>query len=41
MQKFATSDAKLDMTIVHADAATLMKNLMRENKDAQTEIDEG
>ena len=41
MQKFATADAKLDMTIVHADAATLMKNLMRENKDAQAEIDEG
>ena len=29
------------MTIVHADASTLMKNLMRENKDAQAEIDEG
>ena len=41
MQKFATADAKLDMTIVHADAATLMKNLMRENKDAQAQIDEG
>ena len=41
MQKFATADAKLDMTIVHADAATLMKTLMRENKDAQAEIDEG
>ena len=41
MQKFATADAELDMTIVHADASTLMKNLMRENKDAQAEIDEG
>ena len=41
MQKFATVDAKLDMTIVHADAANPMKNLMRENKDAQAEIDEG
>ena len=29
------------MTIVHADASTLMKNLMRENKNAQAEIDEG
>ena len=25
----------------HVDASTLMKNLMRENKDAQAEIDEG
>ena len=41
MQKFATADAELDMTIVHADASTLMKNLMRENKDVQAEIDEG
>ncbi len=41
MQKFATADAELDMTIVHADASTLMKNLMRENMDAQAEIDEG
>lgn len=41
MQKFATADAELDMTIVHVDASTLMKNLMRENKDAQAEIDEG
>ena len=41
MQKFATADAELDMTIVHADASTLMKNLMRENQDAQAEIDEG
>jgi aspartate racemase len=29
------------MTIVHADASTLMKNLMRDNKDAQAEIYEG
>ena len=41
MQKFATADAKLDMTIVHVDASTLMKNLMRENKNAQAKIDEG
>ncbi|MFZ8868843.1 MAG: hypothetical protein ACO2YK_09785 [Paracoccaceae bacterium] len=41
MQKFETADAELDMTIVHVDASTLMKNLMRENKDAQAEIDEG
>ena len=41
MQKFETADAELDMTIVHVHASTLMKNLMRENKDAQAEIDEG
>jgi aspartate racemase len=29
------------MRIVHADASTLMKNLMRDNKDAQAEIYEG
>jgi hypothetical protein len=41
MQKFATADTELDMTLVHADASTLMKNLMRDNKDAQAEIHEG
>lgn len=41
IQKFEAADAKLDMRIVHADASTLMKNLMRDNKDAQAEIYEG
>ena len=34
IQKFASTDAELDMTIVHADAPTLVKNLMNDNKDA-------
>ena len=38
IQKFASIDAKLEMTIVHADAPTLVKNLMSDNKDAQVEI---
>ena len=38
IQKFASTDAKLEMTIVHADAPTLVKNLMSDNKDAQVEI---
>ena len=41
IQKFASGDAELDMTIVHADAPTLVKNLMSDNKDAQVEIYEG
>lgn len=41
MQKFTTADEKLDLAIIHADAATLMKNLMRDNKKAQVEIYEG
>ena len=41
IQKFASTDAELDMTIVHADAPTLVKNLMSDNKDAQVEIYEG
>jgi aspartate racemase len=41
IQKFASADAELDMTIVHADAPTLVKNLMSDNKDAQVEIYEG
>ena len=38
IQKFASTDAELDMTIVHADAPTLVKNLMSDNKDAQVAI---
>ena len=38
IQKFASADAELDMTIVHADAPTLVKNLMSDNKDAQVAI---
>ena len=38
IQKFASADAALDMTIVHADAPTLVKNLMSDNKDAQVAI---
>ena len=33
--RFASKDADLNMTIVHADAPTLVKNLMDDNKDAQ------
>ena len=36
--RFASEDADLDMTIVHADAPTLVKNLMDNNKDAQVAI---
>ena len=36
--RFASEDADLDMTIVHADAPTLVKNLMDDNKDAQVAI---
>ena len=36
--RFASEDAALDMTIVHADAPTLVKNLMDDNKDAQVAI---
>jgi len=38
IEKFASEDADLDMTIVHADASTLVKNLMDDNKDAQVSI---
>ena len=38
IEKFASEDADLDMTIVHADASTLVKNLMDDNKDAQVAI---
>ena len=40
IQKFASGDAELDMTIVHADAPTLVKNLMSDNKDAQVAIND-
>ena len=36
--RFASEDADLDMTIVHADAPTLEENLMDDNKDAQVAI---
>ena len=36
--RFASEDADLDMTIVHVDAPTLVKNLMNDNKDAQVAI---
>ena len=36
--RFASEDADLEMTIVHADAPTLVKNLMDDNKDAQVAI---
>ena len=38
IEKFASEDADLDMTIVHADAPTLVKNLMDDNKDAQVAV---
>ena len=41
IEKFASEDADLDMTIVHADASTLVKNLMDDNKDAQVSIYNG
>ena len=41
IRKFASEDVTLDMTIVHADAPTLIKNLMDDNKDAQVAIYEG
>ena len=36
--RFASEDADLNMTIVHADAPTLVKNLMDDNKNAQVAI---
>ena len=39
--RFASEDADLDMTIVHADAPTLVQNLMSDNKDAQVAIYNG
>ena len=41
IKKFASGDANLDMTIVHADAPTLVKNLMDDNSDAQVAIYQG
>ena len=41
IEKFASEDADLDMTIVHAEASTLVKNLMDDNKDAQVNIYSG
>ena len=38
IEKFASEEKNLDMTIVHADAPTLIKNLMEDNKDAQVAI---
>ena len=32
IEKFASEEKNLDMTIVHADAPTLIKNLMDDNK---------
>ena len=33
--RFASKDADVGMIIVHADASTLVKNFMDDNKDAQ------
>ena len=38
IEKFASKKKNLDMTIVHADAPTLIKNLMEDNKDRQVTI---
>ena len=38
IEKFASEEKNLDMTIVHADAPTLIKNLMDDNKDGQVAI---
>ena len=38
IEKFASEEKNLDMTIVHADAPTLTKNLMDDNKDGQVAI---
>ena len=35
IKKFSSENIELDMTIVHADTPTLVKNLMSDNKDAQ------
>ena len=41
IERFASKDADLDMTIVHAYAPTLVKNLIDDNKNAQVAIYEG
>ena len=38
IERFASEGKNLDMTIVHADAPTLIKNLMEDNKDRQVAI---
>ena len=38
IQKFASEDVKLEITIVHADAPTLVNNLMNNDTDAQVAI---
>ena len=38
IERFASKRKNLDMTIVHADAPTLIKNLMEDNKDRQVAI---
>ncbi len=38
IERFASEEKNLDMTIVHADAPTLIKNLMEDNKDGQVAI---
>ena len=38
IERFASEEKNLDMTIVHADAPTLIKNLMDDNKDGQVAI---
>ena len=35
IERFASEEKNLDMTIVHADAPTLIKNLMEDKKDEQ------
>jgi aspartate racemase len=41
VKRSASKDVNLDMTIVHADAPTLVRNLMNDNKDLQVVIYEG